>query len=57
MKQTYRVTREDIEWIAGRRVAPDGTIELTEAQAESDLARGNIELVKPEAPKKGKASD
>ena len=55
MTQLYRVTREDIEWIAGQRVAPDGTIELTEKQAEADLARGHIELVKPEAPKKAKA--
>jgi hypothetical protein len=57
MKQTYRVTRDDIEWIAGQRVAPDGTIDLTEAQAEADLARGNIELVKPVASSKAKASD
>lgn len=42
-KQIYRVTRPDIEWIAGRRVQ-DGKIALTEAEAEHDLARENIEL-------------
>ncbi|MBN8533840.1 MAG: hypothetical protein J0L51_07085 [Rhizobiales bacterium] len=45
--QTYRRTREDIEWIAGRRVNEDGTIDLTEAAALGDLARGHIELVTP----------
>jgi hypothetical protein len=48
--QTYRRTREDIEWIAGRRVNEDGTIELTEAAAHGDLARGHIELVTPAEP-------
>lgn len=44
MKQTYRVTRPDIEWIAGRRVDESGAIELTAEEAEADLARSNIEL-------------
>lgn len=42
-KQIYRVTRPDIEWIAGRRVE-DGKIALTAIEAEHDLARLNIEL-------------
>lgn len=46
-RQSYKVTREDIEWIAGKRVQ-DGKVELTPEEAEHDLARNNIELEKPE---------
>lgn len=41
-KQPYKVTREDIEWAGGSRVREDGTVRLTEAQAEPELARGHI---------------
>ena len=61
MTQTkaYRPTRPDIEWIAGRRVQPDEPLLLTEAEAEFDLARGNIEPVPAaelpaEAPRKAR---
>jgi hypothetical protein len=47
MKKTYRVKRDDIDWIAGQRVQ-DGKVELTPDEAEHDLARDNIELDKPE---------
>lgn len=43
-KNPYKVTRADIDWIAGKRVQ-DGVVHLTEAEAEHDLARGNIEIV------------
>lgn len=46
-KKTYRVTRADIEWIAGRRVQADEPILLTDREAEPELARGHIELVEP----------
>ena len=47
-KKLYSVTRTDIEWVAGKRVQ-DGKIALTEREAEHDLARDNIELVKAPA--------
>lgn len=53
MKKTYRVKRDDIDWIAGQRVQ-DGKVELTPEEAEHDLARDNIELDKPE--KAGRAA-
>jgi hypothetical protein len=46
---SYTVTREDITWIAGKRVQ-DGKVELTSEEAEHDLARGHIVLDKPEKP-------
>lgn len=44
-RQTYEPTREDIDFVAGKRVPPDRKIRLTEAEAEADLARGLIRLV------------
>lgn len=54
-KQDYKVTRDDIEWVAGTRVQHDENgkplpIALTEAQAAPELARGLIELAKPVDP-------
>lgn len=42
-KKAYKVTRPDIDWIAGKRVQ-DGVVHLTDAEAEHDLARENIVL-------------
>ncbi|MGL5447441.1 MAG: hypothetical protein ACRDBL_09045 [Rhabdaerophilum sp.] len=53
-RKPYKTTSPEIEWIAGRRVQ-DGKIELTDAEAQHDLARGNIELDLPEEPAKKSA--
>jgi hypothetical protein len=43
-KKPYKITKPDIEWIAGMRVQEGEPLMLTEAQAAHDLARGNIVL-------------
>lgn len=42
--KTYTVKDGDTHWVAGKRVREDRTVELTDAAAAADLARGNIEL-------------
>jgi len=48
-RQTYEPTREDIDFVAGKRVTEDRKIRLTDAEAATDLARGLIRLVEREA--------
>lgn len=47
--KTYTVKDTDTHWVAGKRVRDDRTVELTDAAAAADLARGNIERVETEA--------
>lgn len=48
--KTYTVTDKATEWVCGRRVAEDGSVRLTNAQAEGALARGLIALPEPLPP-------
>lgn len=50
-KRLYEPTREDIDFVAGKRLPPERTIMLSEAEAEGELARNHIRLV-AEAPAK-----
>lgn len=44
MKKTYLVTKRAGRWIAGQRVPESGRIELSDSQAEYELALGTITL-------------
>jgi hypothetical protein len=44
----YRVVNPHTQWVCGKRVNEDGTVALSDAQADYDLARGTIEPALPE---------
>lgn len=54
-RKPYKTTKSDIEWVNGQRVQEGEPVLLTDAQAEPELARGLIEPVLEDKPKKSKS--
>lgn len=55
-RKAYKTTRPDIEWVSGYRVQEGEPVLLTDAQAAPELARGQIEPVVEDKPKKAKSA-